>query len=193
MFSQFLANFTWLDACIIIMVVSTSYRAFHQGVLVETLKLAALLCAIVISLHFYARCGNVINRWFAFLGRANYVTCYTALIAFVVFLFHLMKNSIMMVLTKGEISSISKVSALFLGMIRAVLVCSLVLVGCLIFESKPVDRFIRHTFASRFLLELTPKIYAKAYQSMIKPGFVNEPENEKILMLAEKNSRPVFE
>ena len=118
---------------------------------------------------------------------------YVILIALTIFIFYLIRSGIMVLVQEGEKLFLSRLFGLVLGLIRAVLLSSLLLVGCLTVDHHQMTRLVRRTFASRFLLKLTPKMYSKMYYLMIKPAFPDEPKNARVLILAEKNSKPIFD
>lgn len=187
MFSQFLANFTFLDAIIAVIIVWTCCSGFRNGTFIEIFKIAALICAVFIGLHFYLRLSEFFNGLLRILHPVSQVLSYVLLIGICVGIFRIFRDGLVIFLKQEDLKIISKCVGAVFGILRAFLLGSILLVGCLLIDHMQVTRVVRNSFTSQFLLTVSTSIYSGIFHTVVKPVFSGEEENTQIINAAQQN------
>ena len=191
MFRQFLSNFTWLDICVVGVIARGCWIVLRKGVLVELFKIAALIFAIFIGLHFYSRCGDFFINMLHGMKPAAYIFSYVLLIGVTVGIFRIARDGALVLFRDKDDASSGKgkIIGLIMGFGRALLLSSLIFLGCLIVDNVHLTRTVRHSFTGQFILPLSPAVYSGVHHFLIRPVFPGEKKNTRAISLVETYKR----
>ncbi len=192
MFRQFLANFTWIDICIFVIISHACWIGFRKGTLTEVFKIAALFFAVFIGLHFYLRGGNFLSVLMRVPKPVGHAMAYTIFIGMTIGVFRIIRDGMTILLTEKDdgVSVQSRIAGLMLGALRAVLLSSVIVCGCVITGNGWIERSVRYSYSGRMFLPIAPKIYSEIYRVVVSPVFPKEEKNIAAMALAEKAGRP---
>ena len=189
MFSQFLANFSWLDVVVFLIIVHACWIGFKKGILTELFKMTGLVVAGVTAIHFFPRLSQEIIRFISLLEPVSAISSYIIIIVIGVVVFHLFREGIMVMFKEDEVKRVSRVAGAVGGFFRGLLLSGLILLGCLISDTVMLTQAVRHSFFSQHLVTINTVIYNQIYHFLIKSFFPDEPKNGALIKQAREYSR----
>ena len=182
-----MTNFTILDIVIAVIIICTCASGLRRGTFIEIFKIAALVMSIFIGLHFYLPLSFFFDGLLNILHPVSKALAYGLLIGVGIGLFRILRDGVMVFLQQEDLKRLSKYLGAVLGTVRALLLGSMVLVGCLLIDGTVMKRMVRHSFSSQFLLIVAPAVYSGIFHGVVRPIFSKENENSEIMSLARQH------
>ena len=155
-----ITRFNWVDIIVIILLIRMGYIGFELGVSTELVKLAGLLVGFFVSFRYYQGLGDALSQvtslpveWAAAL----------VMVALVFFLYIVVTKGLGLLEKLVQVSfhpKLKNVGGLLIGLVRAVLVVSILLVVCRQFRSPYMESSIEeHSLTGSFIVRMAPAVY----------------------------------
>jgi uncharacterized membrane protein required for colicin V production len=181
MLTQFLKQINWVDIGLVVLFLRIVFISIKNGFVTEFLKFFGVICALFISLHYYAS----LAQWAAQKTTLPLVSwrflIFAGLCAGVVFLFKFITQGLLL-LFKVETNhqGFDKYAAGFLGAGRAIFVSSLVIFGLLLMPHPAVHHQAASSAVYRIAGRAAPNTYAFLHHNLISKFFEQEKLNADV-------------
>ncbi|MBL7068457.1 MAG: CvpA family protein [Candidatus Omnitrophica bacterium] len=149
-----LSRINWVDVLILTILFRICYVGFNRGLANEAVPLIGIYAALVISLHFYAPIGNFISGFTSINKNHAYVLCFVSLAAFTNYVFSIIEAYIVSKVMQIHVASLlDRIGGLFFGILRGILLASVVITALELIPIKYLDDSIykRSLLGTRFL------------------------------------------
>jgi len=162
-------KFNWLDLVSLLIIIRVIYIAVSKGFVVEFFKIIATLAGIFFSFQFYTDLGNFFLNHLPFLGKDVAFLLGFVLIFSVIWLLIRYLRTILTFLFKVEPHTIiERWFSLFLGILRASLLISLMLFGIYLLNTEYLNRSSETSLSFHLLRKFAPKTYLFIGNSLSK-------------------------
>lgn len=181
----------WIDVIVIIVMLRTSYVAFQDGLSHEIFPLIGAVSTLIIALHYYNTLALAVTRNILQVNTA--VACFFSFLALVIII------GIIFRLLRGVVDAIVKVSwhpvlekfgGLIVGVIRASVVASTVLIILALLPLPYIQWSIRDkSVTGMYFLRIGPEMHANVTallpggnKASTKESLINDIVSDKLVM-----------
>ena len=180
MLLNILRQFNWVDIFVIIILIRTCYIATKNGFAVELFKISGTILAIYLSFHYYSNLADVIKQ--RFIGEKIPLE----FLDFLCFGFLAILGYIILVLFRQTFSRFIKMEAVpqldkwggfFIGLIRGILLSSLVIFALLISSFAYFRNSANDAYLGGRIFKIAPATYGKIWFSFASKFMPQEKFN----------------
>lgn len=181
---EIISRINWVDVLVAILILRMSYVAFKEGLSHEIFPFIGSIVIVVLGLHYYTRMGLFISQ---ILGGmpveiSNFFS-FLILVAVMGFLVKLLKGILDKIVQVQWHPLIEKFGGLAVGIARAYIITSIVLIVLALMPLPYLQWSIRdRSLTGKYVLMAGPEIYGKvaAFLPTIKVG--GEPLNKDLIL-----------
>ena len=188
-----ITRINWVDVLVIIIILRTSYVAFSEGLSHELFPLVGSLVLAISSLHYYARLGTFIRT--NLMNMPVAMSEFLSLLAIVVvvgLLFKLLKFLLDLIIKVEWNPLVEKFGGIVVGIFRAFVAASLVLMIMSLIPLSYLQRSIRdRSVTGTYVLGICPYIYEKACKVLPVLGRDSEMVNRDDILKKLKSDKSV--
>ncbi|MFA5062767.1 MAG: CvpA family protein [Candidatus Omnitrophota bacterium] len=184
MLLNILKQINWVDIGVLILVARICFTAAKNGFPIELFKSIGTLSAIYFSLHYYITISDYIDNWAALdkrlpLGFLDFIVF--VLIAIGGYGIFVLLRSIFGKLLKMEaISALNRWGSLILGIIRALLLSSLIIFAMFISSIDYFKSSAKESYSGKRLFMLCPATYSWLWNAITSKFAKSEKFNDVI-------------
>ena len=154
------APINWIDAAIVLVFARFCYIGLRKGAFVEFFKLLSLLAGVLIALFYSQLFGERISEVFNIPPLPIITFIFIALFFMTIAAFAFMRTIIFSFLKVETISRRDRIGGVLLGILRAVVFCSLLLLVITSFPGEILKRPIEEdSYLAPRLMKLAPRMY----------------------------------
>ncbi|MFA5088594.1 MAG: CvpA family protein [Candidatus Omnitrophota bacterium] len=180
MLEEILANFNWIDLLMACIVIRAIVVGLKSNCVVELFRLAGILFANFIILHYYSRLGEILNKYAFIPAVAQGIFAYILLWLTVVLVFKLIGEGWTQLLRIEPHPNLNKWLGFVSSSVRGLLVCSLTFTLFIIAGNQYLEEVSRKSFTGFYLGEISPKIYKFSYDRVVSKFFPEEHLNANV-------------
>lgn len=155
-------NTNWVDVCVVICLIRTSYMGYSRGFAAEFPRLLSLILVIVLTYHFYGRLGQFLSAHSLLLMPpqvAERVSFASLVVLFMLF-FMLLCRILRFVIRISGPHAFDVIGGVIIGIARGILLASLILVILqFLFPTYLNKSIYEGSFSGRKVINLAPKTY----------------------------------
>ena len=159
------------------------YIGAKAGILFEIFKIIGMVFANIITAHYFVRfayfLAGMIPLPFPYLQTLSFVILWLL----VVLVFHFVGEGWLLAFNLRDREPVWPIAGGVLGAARAVLVSGLFFILIFVSGDSSLSARARSSFFGFYLQDVTPQIYAWAYDEGIARMFPAEPRNDKVFEL----------
>ncbi len=123
-------SINWVDLVVLILLFRTSCAGFNKGLGSQIFPLIGIYIALIIALQYYSSVGNFVIGHSPLKSDYSYFISYFCLAALVIYIVHLIESFIIgKIVTIHIVSLIDKIAGLCVGIVRGILLVSVVVIG----------------------------------------------------------------
>lgn len=173
MLKELLKQTNWVDIFVVILLIRGAYTGINKGLFVEVFKFLGLIVAIVVSLHNYKGLAEFVTSHILLPSSASQVLSFIALALGILILFKFLRGIGQHIINIEVISRLERNGGFIVGMIRSVLMASLVIFTLALIPLGNIRASINErSFLGPRLLRLPPAVYnfaIKFYPDQVNP------------------------
>jgi len=181
---NFLLRLNWVDIVIVILVVRICYISIKTGFVPEIFKLAGIICAIYLALHYYMSLGASLQKnSFASVVPPEYFDfiCFLALAGLGYLIFFLLRGGLYRLMEVKTIPAVAKWGGIITGLLRCYFT-----VGLIVFAfSISTVRYFKDSGAKSYigsrLSDVAPATYSWIWDNLASKLSPNEKVNSTVL------------
>lgn len=187
-FVEILKQFNWLDFFVLILLFRIGYVSVKNGLPLELFKLTGVTLSAYFSLHYYI----VLSEWagsFGILGKmpgdilSFILFVILAIAPYLAFVF-LRRLFLRLINIEAE-TRLDRWGGLILGLIRGILVASLVIYICAISPLIYFYNSAKSSFTSRYLVRIAPVTYTLLWEGIVSKFRPDENFNKRVDLVGE--------
>lgn len=172
-------KFNWVDVIFVTLLIRISYIAYKNGLMPEFFKLFGLIIALVLSATNYTCLSSHLSRWVKGENNADMISLGLIFLGSLL-LFKILDVFISFLIKSESVPELNRLIGLFLGIIRAALLMSILLITALFSPGEYFKKSVHEkSIFSPYILKVAPLTYKFAIK--FYPGV--EPENPFIEFL----------
>lgn len=159
-----LARLNWVDVIVIIVMIRVSYVAFHDGLSHEIFPFIGVICTLVLALHYYNSIGIYLSQNVMFMNRTvGSFIGFLGLFVIVGTIFRFLGKAVALILRVSWHPAIEKFGGLVIGVMKASVVVSTILIMLALLPLPYIQWSIRdRSVTGMYFLRIGPRIYATA-------------------------------
>jgi uncharacterized membrane protein required for colicin V production len=178
-----IGQFNWVDLAIIILFIRICYVAYRSELPVELFKLAGIICAIYISLHYYAGTADFFRQRMGFkempLEFLDFISF--ALLATIGILFFLFLRIIFWRFVRIEaINALNKWGSLLIGIIRCFLLVGLLSFALTISSISYLRDSVGYSYLGNRFFRVAPSVYTWLWEAVVSKFMTGEKFNPTV-------------
>ncbi|MFH1201960.1 MAG: CvpA family protein [Candidatus Omnitrophota bacterium] len=188
--ASFFKNLNWIDILVLTIILRTSYIGLRRGFVIEFFKGIGLFFGLFISLHYYSKLTEFLNKLTPVPADFLEPLVLLSILILIVLGFKFIRDAILLLFKIEPKTYLDRWGGAFLGIVRSVLVASLVLLGLVFF---PIDYFKKSIFGSTMgvtLVKVAPRVYESSFENFFRLFFPQEELNKAIFIKLEKKESP---
>ena len=174
----------WVDIFVVILLFRISYTAIKSGIFIELFKLWGVITGIYLSLHYYTNLANFLDRFIKASVISIEIIDFIALIILFVlgYLILLSVRETLLRFVKIEvISALNKWTAAIAGVIRGILVASLIMFIFSLPVISYLQESVRSSYSGERLITLSPTVYTRIWDGFMSKFMPHEEFNRTVL------------
>ncbi|MFQ5681382.1 MAG: CvpA family protein [Candidatus Omnitrophota bacterium] len=162
-----LSQFNWIDIFIVIILLRSSYMGIKQGFVTELFKLLGIILNIYLSLHYYPLLGNFFSQKSPLpQGIAN-IFSYLSIGFGLFIVFGLVRHSLLTIIRIETTDLLSRWGGVTLGLIRGILIASLVCLFFLICNNGYLKGSLRQSYFGERIVMAAPTTYRMIFRGLV--------------------------
>lgn len=179
-----LKQINWVDIFILILLLRISYTALRNGIFVELFKFLGVLAGIYLSLHYYTSLANFLDRFIKTKTFAIEIFDFASLVILIAvgyLIFISIRESLLRLIKVEVVSGLNKWVAGVLGVIRGILVASLIVY---VFSLPVISYFkesVKKSYSGEKLITLSPTVYTRIWDGFMSKFMPHEDFNKAVL------------
>ena len=190
MLLNILNQINWVDIFILILGVRICYVAVKNGFPAELFKLIGTVAAIYLSLHYYVSLSGSIKGWLSLGERLP-----EDFLQFIVFLglavagyyaFMVLRSIFYRFLKTEAVSALNKWGSLILGIVRTLLLASLIMFTFVISSVSYFDNSVKASYTGKRLFMVAPQTYSWLWNNFVSKFAAGEKYNETVTLTSEE-------
>jgi uncharacterized membrane protein required for colicin V production len=190
MLLDILKQINWVDIFLLILTLRVCFVAVKSGFPVELFKLAGTVAAVYLSLHYYISLAGYVFNWLP-LEKIIPLDLLEFLIFLVLaiggyFIFILLRSVFSRFLKMEAVSALNKWGGLLLGIARAVLLSSLMILVLILSNVKYFKKSVQESYLGQHLSAVAPDTYTWIWNSIVSKFSATEKYNEVIPAIKEE-------
>jgi len=177
-------QFNWVDIAIIVIFIRVCYVAYRSELPVELFKLAGIICAIYISLHYYTAIADFFRGR---MGTKNMPLEFLDFISFVFLaaigiLFFILLRVIFWRLVRIEaVSALNRWGSLLTGMIRGFFLVGILSFGLVISSVSYLRDSVGYSYLGSRSFRVAPAVYTWLWDAVASKFMTGEKFNSTVL------------
>ena len=184
MLSDLLANFNWIDILVLCLITRIITNGSRSTILGEFLALVGAMCATFVTLHYYVRFGDWLNKNIFLPELVQEIFAFILLWLTAYLAFKLIISGWGLIFKASTPMGLTQWIGAIIATLRSFFVCGLVFMLFLLCGSEYLQKIARQSFSGFYLVDFAPRMYHIAYDEFVSKLFPGEPLNEKALDLA---------
>ena len=189
MLNNILANFNWFDVVLVIVIIRAVYIGALQGFVIDFFKLLGMFFATVLTLHYYSRLGEFLQKSISLSIEWSEVIIFVLLWALIVLIFKFIREGWLLIIKAEAKGGVSQWGGGFIGVFRSFLICGMLFLLCGITGNKTLNTYAENCVGGRYLRDLSPKVYQTVYDGVLVKFFPEEKLNERALGTEKEKSK----
>ncbi len=184
MLTQFFRSINWVDVALFVLLARIIFVSVKTGFVIEVFKLFGIICALFVSLHYYAflaasadgKTSLPLNSWqfIAFVSLA--VVVYMAI--------KYLRDGILVVFkVETTHQGFNKYAAGLLSGVRTVFTASLVIFALLLINHSYVHRQVLSSWSFKVAGHAAPNAYRFIYQKLVMKLFDKQKFNDNVFVV----------
>lgn len=186
---EFLSNLNWVDVLIGAVIVRAAYIGAKKGLIVEIFKLGGIFCTVFITLHYFSSLSGFFQNKINFSEGMGNVISYLFLWLLGMLVFKFIRDGFTMLFHIEAHSLFNKWGGLILSLLRALLLCSLVVVFLRVSDIKYFMDNTERSFSASHVVRVAPKVYEATFNGFISKFFPTEELNENAFPLSSSKTK----
>ncbi len=183
MIKDIFLNFNWVDVLIICLAVRIVFVGAKSNILVELLVLLGALCSTFITLHYYGRFGDWLNKNIFLPEIIQDLFAFILIWSTVEIIFKLIISGWSLVFKVEAQAAINEWGSAIVSAVRGVIVCGLLFVFLMLSGNDYIKRISQQSFTGFYLADFSPRVYRLMYEGLVSRFFPDEPVNERVFEL----------
>lgn len=190
MLLNILKQINWVDIFILVLIIRVCYVAAKNGFPIELFKLGGTILAIYLSCHYFALISVYLSSR---IGSGNLLPLeFLEFIIFVLLaitgygIFLLLRSIFNRFIKMEAVSGLNKWGSLLLGVIRGLLLASLIMFMMFISSIGYFKNSVRMSYSGKRLALLAPRTYAWFWSGIVSKFAANEKFNDNIAVVNEE-------
>lgn len=190
---DFLRQFNWIDIFILIVFIRISLIALKNGLPTELFKLTGTFAAFYLALHHYAS----LSRFFLVrIGVKDPVDARFELTAFILLGFlgyaavYLLRLSLNRFVKTEVVATVSKWGGFSVGLLRSLLLASLLLCGMYVSQGKYFIKSVNHSLSGSFVAGVDISVYRWVWRNVMSKFMASEKFNSAVDELGKERRKP---
>ena len=163
-----LTKINWVDILIVILLVRISYIATKRGFPIEFFKTAGIISAVYLSLHYYSRLALFVQHR-SKLDKLNpdiFNFLSFLILALLGYCIFMLLRKIFLIFIKIEaVDNLNRWGGMFLGVLRSLLLSSLVIYGLLICGVSYFKKSALESYSGKYVYRVAPYTYKFLWDS----------------------------
>ncbi|MBM3249475.1 MAG: CvpA family protein [Candidatus Omnitrophica bacterium] len=160
MIIDFFRHINWLDIFVVILLFRVCYISTKSRILVEILKFASTVCAIYLSLHYYAAFADFLHGATNFPSESLYFISFCFLAALGYMLIVGLRLLILRFAKDHELTGLDRWGSPVVGAFRAFLLAGLLIFALGLWNVPYLKESIKSSFSGRGLFNVAPNTYS---------------------------------
>lgn len=180
MIKDIFLNFNWVDVLIICLMVRTVFVGAKSNILVELLMLVGALCSTFITLHYYGRFGNWLNKNIFLPSTIQDLFAFILIWLTVQVVFKLIISGWSLVFKVEAQPAINEWGSAIVSAVRGIVACGLLFVFLMLSGNDYIKRISQQSFTGFYLADFSPRVYRLMYEGLVSRFFPDEPLNDRV-------------
>ncbi len=190
----FFRQFNWIDILVIILTLRIVFVSFKFGLETEFFKFLGTFFGLYLALHYYFSLAVYLNgRTGAKSSPGEFLefSSYIFLLIFGYLIFWLFRLLIFKFINAQINLILSKWLGFILGLCRAWLLCSIILLGFLIPQSVYFKDSVRYSLSGKELVKVAPAVYTWTWKSIVSKFNFGGKFNNAILEINSSETKQI--
>jgi uncharacterized membrane protein required for colicin V production len=186
MLISFFKSMNWFDIFIVILILRASFVAAKTGISVEFFKFLGIIMAVFCALHYYAAAALSLEKILHFDSSPTEFIEFLAclIIALLVYLAVVALRKAFFLMFKIEAqSAIAKWGGFFLGLLRGMLISSLIMFLFAISSIGYLKKSVATSYLGSRYYNTAPQVYSYLWENLVGKFAANEKFNKAVLEL----------
>lgn len=180
---EIISRINWVDILVLILMIRMSYVAFSQGLSHEIFPFFGIIIVVIFTFHYYTKLGEALSMGTNMVPEIANFIAFLLLVTVLGFLVKLLKSILDKIIKVEWHPVIEKFGGIFVGVIRAYIITSLILTVLALMPLSYLQWSIRErSLTGRYILMAGPEIYSRvsAFLPTMKLG---APSSDKDAMM----------
>lgn len=182
---DFVQRFNWLDVFVAILLFRVCYIAVKTGIFIEFFKLLGTLFACFIALHNYTKLADfararIPSSSLLSLELWDFLALFVLAVLSYLF-FALLRETFFRLVKTQAVSLLNKWGALFLGIARGLILCSLIIFLMSVPVLDYLENSVVKSFSGKRLIKVSTGVYAYFWNSLASKFMPQEQSNKVVL------------
>mgnify|MGYP001607426574 CR=1 FL=1 len=187
MFYPFISQFNWFDILIIAVIFRIAYLGIKRGFGIEVFKTINIFFCSFVALHFYITLGEFIHSKITpFPAESASIFSYIVLIFVITMIFRILREGFFVFFKSETVGIFSKISGLFFGIFRGVVISGLIMYVFLISSNHYLELSARTSVIGPKIMRLPVKIYESILNGVAVKISSSQGFNQKVIEVLEK-------
>ena len=189
MLTHFFKGINWVDLGLAVLSVRVIFISVRSGFISEVFKLLAVICALFVSLHYYAFYAALLSKKTTLPLQSLQFLVFVGLWGVMVLSFKFVRDGFL-ILFKAETihEGFDKYAAGFLGAARAIFLSSLTIFALLLMRHEYIHRQAFSSFGYQVAAKAAPNTYKFLFDNLIGRLFDREKYNADVFAVVSRNS-----
>jgi uncharacterized membrane protein required for colicin V production len=179
-----IGQFNWVDLAIIILFIRICYIAFRSELPVELFKLAGVICAIYISMHYYTGIADFFRQRIGMkempLEFLDFISfAFLAIIGMISFL--LLRVIFWRMVRIEAINALNKWGSLLIGIIRGFFLVGILSFALTISSVSYLRDSVGYSYLGNKFFRVAPSVYTWLWDTVASKFMVGEKFNSTVL------------
>ncbi|MFH1360330.1 MAG: CvpA family protein [Candidatus Omnitrophota bacterium] len=174
-----LNSLNWVDLIIVSIFARAIYVGTKRGFIVEIFKLIGVFFGLLITLHFFGSLASFLEKSIQLPKGASHFVAYLALGGITILVFKFARDTFMTLFRIEAHSVFDHWGGLVLSFLRALLLCSLLMVFLRVLDIGYFSRNTEKSFLGSRLVTVAPRVYEGTFFGFISKFFPAEELNKE--------------
>ena len=183
MIKDILLNFNWVDVLIICLLVRIVFVGAKSNIFVEILGLLGDLCSTFVTLHYYGRFGDWLNKNVFLPEAIQDLFAFILIVLTVKVIFKLILNGWSLVFKVDVQTGPNEWGSAIVAAVRGVIICGLLFVFLMLSGNDYVKQTSRQSFTGFYLTDFSSRVYRLMHEGIVSRFFPDEPINDRVFDL----------
>ena len=185
MSTEIISSLNWIDILLALVLIRAVYIGIKIGFVVEFFKLAGVLFAVFITLHYFSGMSQYLQDKVHLPKGAADVFSFGFLWGLMILAFKFIREGIMLLFKVEAHSTLNTTGGFVASVARGFLLCSMAI---LLLRAGAMDYFtknLENSFLAPKIVGLAPKAYESVYNGFVSKFFPTEELNKSVSSLAD--------